>query len=195
MDLTLSQMAALVKLTLQRPREAARVVMRIPLPLQGRWIALALMAVLSALVTLLMSQTLTPVGADGLPAASLAPFFWAGISAGIMVITAALIYWIGKWFGGTGRFETALILVVWLQLIQVLVGIVQSLLVLALPFAADVFSLATLALFVWLLTSFVAEMHGFRSFGLVLLGVIATLLALAFLASLLLLLPFLNLGA
>lgn len=195
MDLTLSTLLALARLTVQSPREGARAVLRLPLPGNARWLALLLLAVLSALVTQVLSLTLTPVGSEGLPALSLGPFFWVAFSVGTMVLTAALVHWIGKWRGGTGRFDDALILVVWLQSIQLVVGIVQVLLLLALPFAWDFIYLATLALFLWLLTNFVAELHGFRSLGLVFLGVILTQCALALVFGLLLLLPFMNLGA
>lgn len=194
MDLTLSNLLALARLTVQSPREGARTVLRLPLPGNARWAALLLLSVVSAMLMQGMAILLPPVGPDGMPVQPIGPFFWAGMVAGGMVLTTVLVHRIGKWRGGIGQFEDALILVVWLQFIQLLLVLVQLVLLFVLPPAATLVEVVAVALFLWLLTNFVAELHGFRSLGLVFLGVILTFVASVFVMSILLL-PFINLGA
>ncbi|NCM97616.1 MAG: YIP1 family protein, partial [Rhodobacterales bacterium] len=74
-----------------------------------------------------------------------------------------------------GRFDEALILVVWLQFVLLGLQAVQLVAYAVAPLLADLIGLATVALFFWLLTNFVAELHGFKSLGLVFVGVLATL--------------------
>jgi hypothetical protein len=80
----------------------------------------------------------------------------------------------------------AVILIAWLQFIQLLVVAAQILLMIVLPAVAPVLEIAGVILFLWLLVNFVAEMHGFRSLGLVFLGVIITFVGFVFGMSLLL---------
>jgi hypothetical protein len=60
MELTVANLAGLVRLTFARPREAAQVVLRQPLPMQARWGAIALMAVLSAFLMQGLAALLPP---------------------------------------------------------------------------------------------------------------------------------------
>ena len=57
-------------------------------------------------------------------------------------------------FGGTGRFEEALTLVVWLQFIFICVQILQLLAVLVVPPVAGLITLLAVGLFFWLLVNF-----------------------------------------
>ena len=52
---------------------------------------------------------------------------------------------------------------IWLQFIMALLQAVQLVAVLILPLLAALLGLVGLGLFFWLLTGFVAELHGFRS--------------------------------
>ena len=187
MDLTVGNLRLLVALTLRDPRMAARTVMRVPLSLQGRWLALALMAVLSALLMQVMGSLLpAPTGPDGEALPQVSPFFWAGMVATGMVMTAVLAHVVGKWRGGRGELADSVILVAWLQFIQLLVVALQIAVMLVLPPVAAVLEVGGVLLFLWLLVNFVAEMHGFRSLGLVFLGVLLTFFGFVFLMSLVL---------
>jgi hypothetical protein len=187
MDLTVANLAGLVALTLREPREAARVILRVPLPLSARWAAMLLMAVLSAVLMQVMQALLPPpLAADGTPLEPVGPFFWAGMVAVGMVLTSLLVFAVGKWRGGRGELPDAVILIAWLQFLQLVVVAVQILLMLVLPMVAPVIEIIGVLLFLWLLVNFVAEMHGFRSLGLVFLGVILTFFGFVFAMSLLL---------
>ncbi|PLL13259.1 YIP1 family protein [Tabrizicola sp. TH137] len=178
MTLTFANLAALVRLTLTQPRAAAAAVMRLPLPMAGRWSALLLMATLSALLMQVLTMVLPPViGPDGQVLEPVGPLVWAGMVTVGMMITAGLAHSVGRWRGGKGEFADAILLIAWLQFLQLLLVGVQILLVLVLPMLVPVIEIGGVLLFLWLLVNFVAEMHGFRSLGLVFLGVILTFAA------------------
>lgn len=189
MELTLSNVMGLVAMTLRDPRGAARAILRIPLSLQGRWLLLALMAVLSALLMQVLQAMLPPpVAADGTVLEPVGPFVWAGMVAVGMVLTSLLVFAVGRWRGGKGELPDAVILIAWLQFIQLLVVGLQVVLLAVLPFAVPVAEIVGLLLFLWLLVNFVAEMHGFRSVGMVFLGVIITFVGFVFAMTLVLML-------
>ena len=181
MTLTFANIAALVRLTLTQPRAAAAAVMRLPLPMSGRWSALLLAAALSAMLMQVLAAMLPPaVGPDGQALRPVGPLVWAGMVTVGMMITAGLAHSVGRWRGGKGEFPDALILVAWLQFLQLLLVAVQILLMAVLPALAPLAEIGGVLLFLWLLVNFVAEMHGFKSLGMVFLGVILTFVATVF---------------
>lgn len=186
MTLNFADLSALVRLTLTQPRAAAQAVMRLPLPMSGRWSALLLMATLSALLMQVLGAMLPPtVGPEGEALRPVGPLVWAGMVTVGMMITAGLAHSVGRWRGGKGEFADALILVAWLQFLQLLLVVVQILLMLVVPPLAPVVEIGGVLLFLWLLVNFVAEMHGFKSLGLVFLGVILTFVGAVFALSIL----------
>jgi Yip1 domain len=185
MDLTFAGLLRQVQLTLQSPRDGARQMMAIDLTLQGRWTALFLMAVLSAIVTsaffFLVASTIPGVA---LPS----PWTLAVTQTGVMVLSALLVHRIGVWRGGKGRLADAVILMAWLQFILLCLQVLQMVVLLISPQVSDIIGFAGVAVFFWLLTVFVAEMHGFPSLGRVFLGILVTILAVAFALSMVLVL-------
>lgn len=189
MEMTLGNVAGLVRLTFAQPRQAAQVVLRLPLPLQARWAAVALMAVLSAFVVGLKVNFLPKafeLGAQGemqFQPLFLAPFFAVG-----MTVVALLAYSVGRWRGGKGDLADALLLVAWLQFIQVLFDTVDLLFIIVFQASVPLLLIGALVFSLWLSANFLAEMHGFQSLGLVFLGIVLTLLAVGFGIAVLLLL-------
>ncbi|MFN6977695.1 MAG: YIP1 family protein [Gemmobacter sp.] len=177
MDLTLPTLAALVRETLRDPRGTARRLMALDLPPQASWLGAAVIAALSAILAHLTFGVMA--ARQGGPANLPAPVMTAAFQYAVMVMTVLGVYHIGRRFGGRGGFADALLLVVWLQFILVCVQGAQLVALLVLPPVADILSVAGLVLFLWLLTAFVAELHGFSSMGRVLGGVIASLFGLA----------------
>lgn len=189
MELTLANLRGLVALTLRAPRQAARALMQVPLSLQGRWGVLVLMAVLSALLMQGVGALMPmPVAPDGAEIVQVGPFVWAGMVATGMALTALVVHAVGRWRGGRGELPDAVILVAWLQFIQLLVAAAQIVVLLVAPPLSVVLEAVGVGLFLWLLVNFVAEMHGFRSLGLVFLGVILTFVVFVFGMSLILML-------
>lgn len=176
MDVTFSTFASLVRLTLRSPREAAGLLLRLGLSAQSAWSALALLAVASALVMSGVSALTPMTGPEGEAMPVPGPFFWAGMLGFGMAVTALLMQGVGRWRGGSGTLPGAVLLVAWLQVIQLGLVFVEILLLGLLPPLAGLVEIASVVIYLWLLTHFVAELHGFRSVGLVLGGVLATFL-------------------
>jgi hypothetical protein len=177
MDLTLPTLAALVRETLRDPRRTARRLMALNLPPQAAWLGAAVIAALSAILTHLTFGVLA--ARQGQTAPLPAPLMTAAFQYAVLVATVLGVHQIGRRFGGQGRFEDALLLIVWLQFILVCVQAAQLLALVVVPPLADLLSLGGLVLFLWLLTAFVAEVHSFASMGRVFAGIIGSLILLA----------------
>jgi hypothetical protein len=104
------------------------------------------------------------------------PVALAFISFASQALAANLLLWGGRMVGGTGRLEGALITTVWTQFVNAVLVVVQMILMLLLPPLAGVVGLASVVAFFWVLSGFTAEMHGFRSIGRTLAGIIIGLL-------------------
>jgi hypothetical protein len=191
MDLSLATLLQLARFTVQRPRDGARAVMRLDLPPQARWAALALMAVASALLTAL-SMGLLPAdmrarAAEGFPS----PLASAALQLGVLIVAVHAIHRIGRWRGGRGSLGDAVVVVAWLQFILLLLQVVQVVAQLLLPPVSDALGIVGIVLFYWLLTNFVAEVHGFPSLIKVFAGIVLATVVLAF-ALAIFLLPFMG---
>ncbi|MCU0815558.1 MAG: YIP1 family protein [Cypionkella sp.] len=186
MDLSLQNLLALARFTVQSPREGARQVMRANIPIRARWVALAITAIFSAVLAHL-AMGLMPVEMRAEMGQGMSPFITAVAQAGLMLLSVHVAYWVGRWFGGTGSFEDALILMVWLQFILLILQVVQIVTQVILPPLSPIVNFASVAIFLWLLSNFVAELHGFSSVGKTFFGILATMLAVGFLLAMLLL--------
>lgn len=187
MDLTLASLLQLARFTVQSPREGARMVMQANLPMPARWVALALMAVVSSVVAHL-SMRMMPAEAQAQMGGMMAsPISTAILQAGLMVVSVHAVFWIGRWRGGRGSFADALILVGWLQFILLILQVVQIVAQVILPPLSNLIGFASIGIFLWLLSNFIAELHGFRSVFMTMLGVLATLFAAGFVLSFVLL--------
>lgn len=183
-----------LRLTLRSPRQAARVVMGWPLALGERWTILALMAVASTLSATVF-VTLAPESADPAMTMILAnPVIFAAMQFGGLAVMAGLIFAVGRQFGGIGSFAEGLAIVGWIQVILFTLQLAQIVALILLPPLAVLIGLASLALTLWLLPSFIAELHGFRSAILTFLGMVAAMFALVVVLSLILIFVF-GLGA
>lgn len=186
MHLNAANLGALLMLTFRNPRRTAQLVLNLQVPLAARWIGLLLVSVMSALL-LHISFALQPSEIQGaFGPLMVSPMVSAGFQAAVLLITTVAVYQIGRAFGGQGRFYDALLLIVWLQFVLICVQVVQVVMFLVLPLAADVLGLVALALFFWLLTNFVAELHGFASLAMAFLGILVAMVAMAFLLAFLL---------
>jgi Yip1 domain len=182
----MDQIVALACLTLNDPRNGARTLLQMDVPLPARTAGLVLVAVSSALLFHLGFFVL-PAGDDALAQfMSQSPFRTAIIQWLILAATVLCIYRIGRVFGGKGTLTDALLVVVWLQVIMLAVQLLQLLSMILFTPLAGLVSLAGFVLFFWLLTSFIAELHGFASRWAVLAGVIGSGFAIAIVLALIL---------
>ncbi len=187
MSLRFQDILALMQFTLNNPRRGLRAVLDIGLPMGAGVVALLLTAVVSALLTQ-ASAALAPV--EGNPIFDLltgSPFRTALIQGSGMLLTAGLVHFLGRAWGGRGRLEDAVRAVAWLQLFMLALQLAEmASILIMLPQLAMLVALVSVAVFPWLLTMFVAEVHGFQSPLKVFLGILLCTVGLSFVLSFLL---------
>lgn len=168
------RMIALARLTLADPPQATRVLLAEDVPMRARTAGLMLVAVVSAVLASLQIS-LNPADLDPFSAFMLAsPFRAAIMQWGFLALSVVLIHRVGRAFGGTGSFADALLIVVWLQCLTLVLQLLQLVASVIAPPLSGVIGLAGFVLFLWLMTHFIAGLHGFRSRGLVFLGMVVT---------------------
>ncbi|MFC2967368.1 Yip1 family protein [Acidimangrovimonas pyrenivorans] len=186
MMLTGPIVATLIRDSLTRPRAAMRAVLDLNLPAGILWQALVLVAVLGDLVVwgglALTAEGRALLDQGGLPG----PLFMGALQLALLALMAVGIDRIGRAFGGEGDFAGALAVIVWLQVVMFALQFAQLLLYLLVPPIADMLGIALFAVMFWLLSNFIAELHGFRSVGAVFGGVVITLIGVVIFLSFLL---------
>ena len=169
------------RLSLEDPRKGMRAVLDLGVPVPARTFGLLLMAVGSAVLTHI-GFLLLPVSDDPLLAYLMAsPFRTAVVQWLALAASVVLIARIGRARGGVGSFADALLVVVWLQLLMLAVQVVQIAALVVIPPVAAMINIAGLGLFFWLLTNFIAELHGFTTLRAVFGAVVVTIVCVAFL--------------
>ena len=186
MDLTLGGLLGMARDTVSAPREGARRILALGLPVPAGWLALALMAVGSALLTHLSYMLSPPPTQDFFAQAMASPFRTFLLQGGVMAAGAWAMFAAGAARGGRGSLAGAVSLVAWLQFILLALQVVQLVAQVIVPPLAGLIGFAGVVLFFWLLTSFVMELHGFRSAVATFLGVIIVLFMLGLVAATLL---------
>lgn len=182
------RIGALAVLTLQDPRQAARTLLALGIPASARTAGLLLVAVVSAVLASLQigmgDQPLDPM-TEFMTAS---PFRSAVMQWLFLALSVVLVHRVGRAFGGQGSFPDALLIVVWLQLLMLAVQVLQLVMSFVAPVLAGLFGLVGFVVFLWLMTTFIAELHGFRSRGLVFLGMLLSALAAGFVLGIVLIL-------
>jgi hypothetical protein len=179
---------ALAQLTLQNPRQATRVLLAEGVPMRARTAGLLLVAVVSALLASIQVGT-TPQAMDPLSAFMLASPFRAAVMQWLfLALSVVLVHRVGRAFGGVGSFPDALLIVVWLQLLMLALQVLQLVVGFIAPPLAGVIGLAGFGVFLWLMTTFIAELHRFASRWLVFLGMVLSCIAAGFLLGIVLIL-------
>lgn len=177
MTLTLNNLLAMAWRTVKNPREGAAEVLSLGIPREALWPALALVVVLSIIFANVAALLLVGEAGVAMPVGPAATGF---IQLALLVVMVFAVFWIGRAMGGTGSFEESILLVAWLQFIMVCLQVVQAgVLIVSTPLA-EIFGLLGIALFLWLLTNFVAVLHGFSSLIRVFLMIIASAFGIAF---------------
>ena len=188
MTLSLHSILALARYSVQSPRDAARTILGLGIPDSARWLLALFVAVTSALLTHVAFNMLPVQERVFLAGAMSSPLRTAGLQVLFLLITAAGVHRIGQWRGGTGSFADALLLVGWLHFLLVCLQAVQIATFFVLPVLAEILGVIGIGLSFWLLSQFVAELHGFRSALRVFAGILAVLFAVALGASMLIIL-------
>lgn len=175
MTWTFQNVMGLVGQTLRDPREGASTLLNYAPVRAVIWQMLLFVIVVSVLLAHATEALFSSATAEFVSGPfALSPFAAVAVQGGLLVLTVYAAYWIGKAFGGTGSFEEALLLITWMQFIFVVLQVVQSLAFIFFPVVAGLIGIVALGLFFWLLTNFIAVLHGFSSLGLVLVGIIGS---------------------
>ncbi|MDQ1899600.1 YIP1 family protein [Paracoccus sp. WLY502] len=184
--MTFDDFKALVGLSFRNPNAAAHTLMGQGWPIQARWMALLAAVSLSALLASLAAVLFSTPAPDGTQVVILSqqPMVLALMQLGAIVLAAGLMSGVGRMFGGHGRFEDALLLTVWIEVLLLVVQAVQLVVSLVLPGVAGMLGVAALVLFLWLTVQFTKALHGFRSSAKVALGLIGTAFVAGFVLSL-----------
>lgn len=169
---------ALAQLTLRDPAAAARAVMGLRLSAGMALAALVLTSVLGAILAV-VTYRLSGEADPALEAWFGQPLDLAMSQVAAQVVAAALAWKVGSWFGGRGGLADALALVAWIEALLLVLQLAQLVLIGPLPGLSAALGFLGVAMAAWLATVFVAELHGFRSRGLVFFGILATLFGVA----------------
>lgn len=170
--------------TVRDPRGAAGRMLALNLPGGVLWQALALVVCVS--VVLGQGTVLLAVSPGDMAGPTISPLGLAMVQFALLAIMAVAVHAIGRSMGGQGDFAGALTLITWLQVVMVCLQVLQAAAFLLLPPLAMLLGWAGLILFLWLLTNFVAVLHGFQSLGLVFVMILMSAFAIAFVLTLVL---------
>lgn len=181
-------LAALIRDSVADPRDAARRLLALRLPLGTALEAVVLVSALGAiLVAALGGGVVVLPGLDG-GVVALGPLVYALILVVSILVAAAALATAGRALGGRGTFDEALVVMAWMQVIAAIVSLAQIILFLLLPVAAPVVMAAGFAILLWCGVNFVRVLHGFAGWGraagtigLALLGVAMALVVVAML--------------
>ena len=183
--MTTGDIQRMAALSVISPKDGARLLLDLRLPQPVRWLGLGLMAVLLTLIGAGGEWLSGP--SEGGPAVAHNYFAFAVIHVVLLVLPAALIHVIGERTGGQAGFPDAVLIVVWLQFLLLPLQAVVTLLEALAPGLTQPGLILMAAATFWLLTNFVAELHGYRSRLNVFLGILTVAIVFA-----IFLLPFLD---
>jgi len=185
--LSLGGLLRLARDTVSNPREGAATVLSFAPERAAIWLMFALVIVLSLLLREIVA-IFTDFPTDGpiLGPMQSSPAILGLVMAGFLLVTIHAVHRIGEFFGGTGSFEEAALLVIWLQFILICVQVIQIATLFILPPVAGLITIAAIALYIWLLVNFIAVLHGFTSLGMVFVATLMSAFALLFAFSLVL---------
>lgn len=162
----------LVERTLRRPREAALALIALNPPLEARLLGLGIVMAASAALGTAAELLFSFVTKLDLGAPT-APVPMAFLQGALMLYAAKVMSSLGRFFGGTGSFRDALLLVVWIEFVLVLGQLLELLIMVFFPLVSLIGTLGLLGLMFWLLIQFTAALHGFTDLMKVGAGVIA----------------------
>ena len=168
---------------LREPRAAGADIIALGVPREA--LAPGLFAVVAISVILnTVSEALAPS-----PFVIITPFQMAILLTLMMVSFSFAIAKIGQLMGGLGRFHDALLLMIFLQVMFLPAVALQLVLSVVTPALASLVTLVVMIFLTWVHLNFIAALHGFtslgRSFGVLVLSVVATFFVLMFVAPLL----------
>lgn len=181
------QLLRMARHTVSNPRDGAAVILKLHLPMRALWLAFGLVIVLSMFLGEAVALLMGPPDQAAMPPEMMvSPITMGVIQAAFLFLVAHGMARIGQLFGGSGDFQGALALIVWLQFIFLVVQVIQLAAMLIVPPVAGLITILAMGLFFWLLVNFIATLHGFSSLGLIFVMTILTAFGFVFVLSLVL---------
>ena len=180
----LTELIKLVISTIKDPKGVAVKIMTVTFPDKVLWALVVLVVIISVLLSELANWLLS-FGSlrQGFVLFS-SPFLATSVLSLMIMIMIFLTFYIGRFFGGIGKLNNTIILVVWLQSTMIALQVVQLILIPLLPNIAMVLGLISGGIFFWIYVNFILVLHGFRSIGKVFFGVIGSMIGVIFALSL-----------
>lgn len=188
MDMSARAIFDLVMLSVQNPRSAARYILSLGVPGQARWLLALFVSISSVVLTYVGINLLPPAQNAFMMLAMSSPVRTAILQTAFLLITVIGVHRIGRWRGGKGNFADSLLLVGWVQFILLCLQAVQLAALIVLPPLSEVIGIIGLVVSLWMLTHFIAELHGFQSAGRVFVGLIGSVFVAAMAASMVIML-------
>lgn len=186
------QMVRLCWQGLLSPREGASAALSLGVPRAALWPMAGLVSVALAYLRYLQFQVVGPVNVElpdgSVEAVEIEPL----LLAGMLVVTILFGSWaltaFGKRMGGSGQFEEAATLLIYLNMIAVGLNLAILVAMIVLPSLSLVLGFAAFTMLIWLSVQFTDVLHGFgslmKSAGLLLAVVTAVAIGMMFLATL-----------
>ena len=165
--------------SITEPAQAAQNVLRLNLPVQVLWTALALAAVLNVIL-LAVLQLFSPAP-EALEAGAfvLTPFSYAGVVGAFLVLFVFGTQSMGRFLGGIGSQPATLAIIVWFQAVSLTLEVGQLVLLLVSPVIGSLYGLVSLGLLAWVFVNFVNVLHGFDNLAKSMLTVVLSLIVTA----------------
>ncbi len=162
--------------TVPEPRKVAREIQALQFRRVDLWLALALLLVATTFLGVIAS-ILFPVDPETMGPLFSDPILMGIAQASVAVLMVFGIYWVGRMVGGTGTFDQALLTVIWLHFVLWIIELGVVFLGVFAPGMALLLWIMGMVMTFWILSHFIAEMHGFNNAGMVFVGIVLTLLA------------------
>lgn len=177
----IAQLLKMVHKSVEAPKAGAEMVLAARPGRETLWMILVLVVALSVILAQIMAFIVpTPVEAQQIMPFRSSPIMFALVMWGLLVLMVFCTHYIGQMFGGEGVFEDSLAIVIWLQTILLVFQAVQIVLAVVSAVFAALFGLVLGVLSIWIFANFVAVVHGFQNVGMVVFGMIASMIGVIF---------------
>lgn len=166
---------ALAVKTVSEPAAVARELMDLKLPREALWTTLALLAVVHALYFMLTEFLAPSPFYDSIGS----PLHYFVLAGATMLLTVVALHGVGRILGGTGSLDNMLVLIVWLQMLNLFAQTVIIFVGLLFPGLALILYIGTGFLGLYIMLHFINQAHDLNSFPhaiMVLLGMVVVVL-------------------
>lgn len=139
------------------PAAAARALIDLHLEREALWTGLALAVVLNTFLHTLWAAAIPQT--EALPQLLSSPVVYGGVMGGSLLMSIIAVFQVGRLMGGQGSFADVMVVMVWLQFLQVAVQAAELVLILTLPALSVLLILAAGAVGIYIFLHFVDQAH------------------------------------